>query len=59
MALDKGQPDPTMMQTQLQKQQNFQAVLDASVQQQQELQMVRSHEAEGPQPSPLQPRSWL
>ncbi|XP_036040911.1 spectrin beta chain, non-erythrocytic 5 [Onychomys torridus] len=38
-ALDKGQQDPTTIQTQLQKQQNFQAVLDASVPQQQELQM--------------------
>lgn len=31
------------MQTQLQKQQNFQAELEASVYQQQELQMVRFH----------------
>ncbi|XP_049989135.1 spectrin beta chain, non-erythrocytic 5 [Alexandromys fortis] len=38
VALDKGQQDPTMMQTQLQKQQHFQAVLDASVHQQRELQ---------------------
>ncbi|XP_040602017.1 LOW QUALITY PROTEIN: spectrin beta chain, non-erythrocytic 5 [Mesocricetus auratus] len=39
VALDRGQQDPTTMQTQLQKQQNFQAELDASVHQQQELQM--------------------
>ncbi|XP_028622676.1 spectrin beta chain, non-erythrocytic 5 [Grammomys surdaster] len=38
-ALDEGQQDPTTMQAQLQKQQNFQAELDASVHQQQELQM--------------------
>lgn len=41
MALDEDQKDTTTMQTQLQKQQNFQAELDASVHQQQELQMVR------------------
>ncbi|CAH6788033.1 Sptbn5 [Phodopus roborovskii] len=40
VALDKGQQHSTMVQTQLQKLQNFQAELDASVHQQQELQMA-------------------
>ncbi|ERE70802.1 spectrin beta chain, brain 4-like protein [Cricetulus griseus] len=40
VALDRGQQDPATMQTQLQKQQNFQAELEASVYQQQELQMA-------------------
>lgn len=47
------------MQTQLQKQQNFQAELDASVHQQQEVQMVRFQGSWGPQPSPQHPCSWL
>nr|XP_048315627.1 spectrin beta chain, non-erythrocytic 5 [Myodes glareolus] len=51
VALDKGQPDPAMMQTQLQKQQDFQAVLDASVHQQQELQMEGQRLLQGGHPA--------
>lgn len=42
VALDEGWRDPAMLQAQLRKQQNLQAELDASVHQQQRLQMVRA-----------------
>ncbi|XP_076785650.1 spectrin beta chain, non-erythrocytic 5 isoform X3 [Arvicanthis niloticus] len=51
VALDKGQQDPTTMQAQLQKQQNFQAELNASVRQQQELQMEGQKLLQGGHPA--------
>ncbi|XP_029391606.1 LOW QUALITY PROTEIN: spectrin beta chain, non-erythrocytic 5 [Mus pahari] len=50
-ALDEGQQDPATMQTQLQKQQNFQHELDASVRQQQELQMEGQKLLQGGHPA--------
>lgn len=58
MALEEGWRDPAKLQAQLRKQQNFQAELDASVPQQQELQKVRLYGAEGATDHPSEPGSW-
>ncbi|XP_060228154.1 spectrin beta chain, non-erythrocytic 5 [Meriones unguiculatus] len=51
LALDEGQWDPATVQAQLQKQQNFQAELDASVHQRQELQMEGQRLLQGGHPA--------